>query len=183
MKTTKIQTLNDLFLEELGDLFNAENQLVKALPKMAKATESQDLRSVIEKHTQQTRNHVNRLEKIFKELGQKPAQVVCKAMKGLIEEGEEMVMKSEKSAARDAAIIGAAQRVEHYEIAGYGTAKSHASLLGHKRAEEILAETLQEEKRANENLNELAESNINQEAKTGGKEDFSEEYREEDEEL
>jgi ferritin-like metal-binding protein YciE len=179
MKTPKIETLNDLFLEELGDLFNAENQLVKALPKMAKATDSEDLRSVIEQHMQQTRNHVNRLEEIFKDLGEKPAQVVCKAMKGLIAEGEDIVHKSDRSPARDAAIIGAAQRVEHYEIAGYGTARSHAYLLGHKRAEEMLSETLQEEKQADENLNELAENNINRQAKSGGEDDF----REEDEEL
>src|SRR4051812_37236368 len=110
----KIKTLDELFLEELKDLYSAENQLIKALPKMAKATSSDELKSAIENHLEQTRNHASRLEEAFKELGHKPEQQTCKAMKGLIEEGEEMVQKAEKSAARDAGIIAAAQRVEHY---------------------------------------------------------------------
>lgn len=168
MKTNKIETLNDLFLEELGDLYNAENQLIKALPKMAEASESDELRSAIEGHLEQTKNHTNRLKAIFKDLGHKPTGVECKAMKGLIAEGEEMVHKaSSKSAARDAAIIGAAQRVEHYEIAGYGTAKSHATLLGFKQYEELLDETLKEEKKANSTLNEIAEGAVNPQAKSG----------------
>jgi ferritin-like metal-binding protein YciE len=166
MKTNRIENLDDLFLEELGDLYNAENQMIKALPAMAQAAQSDKLRSAIEEHLEQTKNQFNRLEEIFKDLGHRPRQVVCKAMQGLIEEGKEMIQKSDKNPARDAAIIGSAQRVEHYEIAGYGTAKSHASLLGHKRVEALLAETLQEEKKANATLNTIAETNINVEAKT-----------------
>jgi ferritin-like metal-binding protein YciE len=163
--TTKINSLSELFLEELGDLYNAEKQLIKALPKMAEASESTELRSAIEDHLEQTKNHANRLEKVFRELGQKPNQVTCKAMKGLIEEGDEVVKKTEKGSARDAAIIGAAQRVEHYEIAGYGTAKCHASMLGHSTAEELLNETLEEEKEADTHLNEIAEGSVNEQAK------------------
>jgi ferritin-like metal-binding protein YciE len=164
----KIQTLNDLFLEELGDLYSAETQLIAALPKMAKATNSPELKSALEEHLEKTRMHASRLEEIFKDLGQKPKQVTCKAMKGLIEEGEEMVHKADRSPARDAGIIGSAQRVEHYEIAGYGTAKSHASMLGHSRIQELLEETLEEEKEADKNLNELAENSINAQANEGG---------------
>lgn len=160
----KMKSLNDVFLEELGDLYSAETQLIKALPKMAQATNSSELKSAIEEHLQQTKHQANRLEEIFKDLGQKPGQVTCKAMKGLIEEGEEVIQKADKSAARDAAIIGAAQRVEHYEIAGYGTAESHASLLGHSRVRDLLRETLEEEKKANFRLNEIAENSINEEA-------------------
>ena len=162
--TKKIRSLNDVFLEELGDLYNAENQLIKAIPKMAEATNSTELKSALETHLEQTRNHVNRLEEIFRHLSVKPNGVTCKAMKGLIEESEEVIKKSEQCAARDAAIIGAAQRVEHYEIAGYGTAQSHASLLGYKRVEELLYETLEEEKGANSLLTDLAEGVINSQA-------------------
>jgi ferritin-like metal-binding protein YciE len=160
----KIRSLNDLFLEELGDLYSAEYQLIQALPKMAEASSSNDLRSTIESHLEQTRGQAARLEAIFKDLGQKPRQIVCKAMKGLIAEGEEMIQKSEKCAARDAGIIGAAQRVEHYEIAAYGTAENHAAVLGHSRICELLHETLQEEKDADHKLNGLAEGKINVQA-------------------
>jgi ferritin-like metal-binding protein YciE len=168
MTISKMETLQDVLLEELGDLYSAENQLIHALPKLAKAADSDDLRLVIEEHSEQTKDHINRLEEIFKELGTKPTRVVCKAMKGLIEEGEEVLQKSQKSPARDAALIGAAQRVEHYEIAGYGTARSHASLLGHSRIEELLDETLLEEKQANDILNDIAENDVNSQAKSGG---------------
>ncbi len=157
----KIKSLDELFLEELKDLYSAENQLIKALPKMASATDSDELKAAIEEHLEQTRNHANRLEQAFRELGHKPVQVTCKAMKGLIEEGEETVQKAEKCAAGDAGIIGAAQRVEHYEIAAYGTAHSHASLLGHDRIKELLEETLEEEKEANARLNGIAQESVN----------------------
>jgi ferritin-like metal-binding protein YciE len=163
----KITSLDELFLEELKDLYSAENQLIKALPKMAKATASNELKDAIEKHLEQTRNHASRLEEAFKELGHKPVQVTCKAMKGLIEEGEEVVQKAQKSAARDAGIIGAAQRVEHYEIAAYGTAQSHASVLGYNRVEELLKETLGEEKEADSKLNQIAEGSVNSDAHRG----------------
>jgi ferritin-like metal-binding protein YciE len=161
----KITSLNDLFLEELADLYSAEHQLIKAIPKMAEATTSGDLKMALEDHLEKTHDHANRLREIFAELGSKPAAATCKAMRGLIEEGEDVVHKSERSAARDAAIIGAAQRVEHYEISGYGTAKSHASLLGYERIQELLQETLDEERDADQRLNELAEGSINSQAK------------------
>jgi len=163
----KIKNLDELFLEELKDLYSAENQLIKALPKIAQATRSDELKSAIVKHLEQTRNHASRLEEAFKELGHQPQQALCKAMKGLIQEGEEVVQKAEKSAARDAGIIGAAQRVEHYEIAAYGTAQSHASLLGYNRIEELLQETLGEEKEANSKLNQIAEDSVNPDANDG----------------
>jgi ferritin-like metal-binding protein YciE len=159
--------LDELFLEELKDLYSAENQLIKALPKMAKATTSNELKEAIEEHLEQTKNHANRLEEAFKELGHKPEQQTCKAMKGLIEEGEEVVQKAEKCAARDAGIIGAAQRVEHYEIAAYGTAQSHASILGYNRIGELLQETLGEEKEANSKLGEIAQDSVNTDANHG----------------
>jgi ferritin-like metal-binding protein YciE len=160
----KIKSLEELFMEELKDLYSAENQLIRALPKMAEATTSNQLKTAIKNHLEQTRNHASRLEEAFKELGHKPQQVTCKAMKGLIEEGEEVVQKAEKCAARDAGIIGAAQRVEHYEIAAYGTAQSHASELGYNRIGQLLQETLAEEKEANTKLNEIAEDSVNAEA-------------------
>jgi ferritin-like metal-binding protein YciE len=164
---SKIKSLDELFLEELKDLYSAENQLIKALPKMAKATTSNELKEAIEEHLEQTKNHANRLEEAFKELGHKPEQQTCKAMKGLIEEGEEVVQKAEKCAARDAGIIGAAQRVEHYEIAAYGTAQSHASILGYNRIGELLQETLGEEKEANSKLGEIAQDSVNTDANHG----------------
>ncbi len=158
---TKMKSLNDVFVEELSDLYSAEQQLVKALPKMVEAVTSPKLKTTIEGHLEETRNQVARLEDIFATLGLKPHGITCKAMKGLIEESEEVIKKSDKGAARDAAIIGAAQRVEHYEIAGYGTAQSHASLLGQGQIKELLSETLEEEKGANSHLNDLAEGSIN----------------------
>ena len=151
----KISNLEELFLEELKDLYSAENQLIRALPKIAKATNSNELKSAFENHLEQTKNHASRLQEAFTELGHKPAQVTCKAMKGLIE-GEEVIQKADKSAARDAGIIGAAQRVEHYEISAYGTAQTHASVLGFNRVGELLQQTLDEEKEADSKLNKIA---------------------------
>jgi ferritin-like metal-binding protein YciE len=164
---SKIKSLSELFVEELKDLYSAENQLIKALPKMANATTSDELKMAIQSHLEQTKNHASRLEKVFNELGHKPEQVTCKAMKGLIEEGEEMIQKAEKCAARDAGIIGSAQRVEHYEISAYGTAQTHASLLGYNRIDELLQETLEEEKAANNKLNQIALDSVNSEANQG----------------
>ncbi|MBL8013937.1 MAG: ferritin-like domain-containing protein [Candidatus Omnitrophica bacterium] len=162
---SKIKSLDELFIEEVNDLYSAEMQLVDALPKLADATVSDHLRNVLENHLVQTKDHVNRLDEVFIKLGQKPRAVVCKAMKGIVAEGQEVINKTEKCATRDAAIIGAAQRAEHYEIAGYGTAQSHAGLLGKDDIRELLGETLYEEKEADGYLNELAENVINFKAK------------------
>ena len=160
---SKITNLRDVFVEQLKDLYNAEQQLVKALPKMAKAATSPDLAQGFEEHLEQTKGHVNRLEEIFKKLEEKPTGKKCKAMEGLIKEGAETIEEEASDAAKDAMLIAAAQRVEHYEIAGYGSVKTYANLLGESEAAELLSETLQEEKDTDEKLTEAAET-INAEA-------------------
>ena len=160
----KLDTLQKLYTDELRDLYNAENQLVKALPKMAKATSSDDLKDAFEKHLEQTKGHVERLEQIFEELGENPKGKTCRAMKGLIEEGSEILQQDGEESVLDAGIIVAAQKVEHYEIAGYGSARTFAHLLGQNKAAELLQTTLDEEAETNEVLNRLAESIVNPEA-------------------
>ena len=160
----KLNSLEDLLHHELKDLYSAETQLVKALPKMAKAATHEDLKAGFEEHLEQTKEHVSRLEEIGKILDMSLGGHVCKAMKGLVEEGAELIGEDAESSVRDAGLIGAAQRVEHYEIAGYGTAKCLAETLGHDDVAEILDETLQEEKETDQRLTELAESAINVEA-------------------
>lgn len=160
----KLKTLEDLLIHELKDLYSAEKQLLKALPKMAKAATDQDLRSGFEEHLEQTKTHVERLEKISSELGQSLAGHKCKAMEGLVEEGADLIDEDAEDAVRDAGLIAAAQRVEHYEIAGYGTARAIALQLGHDEIADILEETLDEEKETDQRLTELAESKINEEA-------------------
>lgn len=160
----KLKTLQDLFLHELKDLYSAENQLVKALPKMAKAATNEELKAGFEEHLEQTKGHVERLEQIAEQLGAKLGGHKCKAMEGLIEEGAELIDEDAEDAIRDAGLIGAAQRVEHYEMAGYGTAIALANGLGHTEAAELLQQTLDEEKETDEKLTELAESTINVEA-------------------
>jgi ferritin-like metal-binding protein YciE len=160
----KIQSLQDLFVDELRDLYNAENQLVKALPKMAKSANSTDLQEAIEEHLEQTKGHVERLEQIFEKLELSPKGKKCLGMQGLIEEGKEVLSEDMEDNVLDAAIIAAAQRVEHYEMAGYGTARTFAKMLGQKEAARLLQETLDEESEANEKLTQLAESHINAEA-------------------
>ena len=125
-----MDSLKDLYIDELKDLYNAENQLVKALPKMAKKASAPELKRAFQDHLEQTKGHVDRLEKIFKGLGEKPSGKTCKAMKGLVEEGAEIIKEDGDPSVLDAALIGAAQRVEHYEIAGYGVVRTFASLLG-----------------------------------------------------
>jgi ferritin-like metal-binding protein YciE len=151
------QGLKELYIDELKDLYNAENQLVKALPKMAKAASSDELREGFEKHLEQTRGHVQRLEKIFQALGESPKGKTCKGMQGLIEEGSEATEEDYEGSVMDAALIGAAQRVEHYEIAGYGTVRSMAETLGEDDHVSLLEQTLEEEKETDEKLTELAE--------------------------
>ncbi len=156
-----LKTLDDLFLHELKDLYSAEHQLISALPKMAKASNSEKLRHGFEDHLEQTREHAKRLEQILDSLGKPHRGTKCKAMEGLIEEGKEMIEEKADPEIRDAGLIACAQRVEHYEIAGYGTARTLARLLGNVEAEKLLQQTLNEEKQTDEKLTELAESEVN----------------------
>jgi ferritin-like metal-binding protein YciE len=159
--TLKLNSLRDLFIEELRDLYSAETQLVDALPKMAEAAASQELASAFEHHLEETRGHVSRLESIFNQIGEKSSGETCEAMKGLIKEGEILVKAEGDPDVRDAGLIGAAQRVEHYEMAGYGTARSLARRLGENQTAEILQQTLDEEGEANKKLTSIAESQVN----------------------
>jgi ferritin-like metal-binding protein YciE len=149
--------LKKLYIDELQDLYSAENQLVKALPKMAKAAGSEDLRTAFEEHLEQTREHVTRLDKIFDELEESPKGKKCRGMEGLIEEGSEMIEEDRETEELDAGLIAAAQRVEHYEIAGYGCVRTYANLLGESEAASLLEQTLAEEKETDQKLTELAE--------------------------
>jgi ferritin-like metal-binding protein YciE len=157
----KFETLRDLYVNELRDLHSAEQQLTAALPKMAEAASSAQLKKAFTTHLEETRGHVRRLEQIFNALGEKPSGKTCEAMEGLIAEGESYVKASGDDSVRDAGLIGAAQRVEHYEIAGYGTARSLANRLGEKNAVELLQRTLEEEGDADHKLSEIAEREVN----------------------
>jgi ferritin-like metal-binding protein YciE len=160
----KISTLEDLLADELKDLYSAENQLVKALPKIAKAVASEDLRSALEDHLKQTQKHVERLERICEKLEINPKGKKCTGMEGLISEGTEILNSEGQSESVEAGVIGAAQRVEHYEIAAYGTARAHARQLGFMEAVKLLGKTLQEEKQADEKLTQIAENQVNVQA-------------------
>ncbi len=159
----KLESLNDLFLEELADLHSAETQLVKALPKMANAANDARLRSTFLEHLRETETQLERLNSILARTAHKPSKT-CKAMHGLIDEGAEMAKKRGDPAVIDAGLIGAAQRVEHYEIAAYGCARTYAELLGDAQAAESLETSLNEEKAADEKLNTLAEEIVNPQA-------------------
>ena len=159
-----LDSLHDLYVDELKDLYNAENQLLKALPKMAKAASAPELKAAFEEHLEVTRSQVARLETIFEELEISPKGKKCKAMEGLIEEGKEIMEEKGSPAVVDAALIGAAQRVEHYEMAGYGCVRTFANLLGYAQAAALLQKTLDEEGEADKKLTELAETVINVEA-------------------
>jgi ferritin-like metal-binding protein YciE len=161
-----LDTLEKLYVSELRDLYSAENQLLKALPKMAKGASSPDLKDAFEKHLEQTKGHVERLEQLFEELDETPKGKTCKAMKGLIDEGSEILEEDGEDSVLDAGIIVAAQKVEHYEIASYGSVRTFANLLGQDEAAKLLQSTLDEESEANELLNQLAESVVNQDALT-----------------
>lgn len=156
--------LKELYIDELKDLHSAESQLVKALPKMAKSASSEELRSGFEEHLEQTKGHVGRLERIFEMLDESPKGKKCKGMEGLIEEGSEVMEEEFDGAVLDVALIAAAQRVEHYEIAGYGTVRALAEELGQSEHASLLTETLEEEKQTDEKLTKLAKQ-INAEAK------------------
>ena len=167
--------LKHLYIEELKDLYSAENQLVKAIPEMAKASSSEDLRDGFMEHLGQTKEHVARLEKIFKALGENPKGKKCKGMEGLIREGAELIKEDPAPEELDAGLISAAQRVEHYEIAGYGCVSTYAKILGEDQALSLLRQTLEEEKETDEKLTQLA-GNINLEAASS--EESDEESRE-----
>jgi len=160
----EMEELRDLYVDQLRDLYSAENQLVKALPKMAKAATDEQLKSAFLEHLEETKGHVERLTKIFDKLGAKPGGKKCKAMEGLVEEGKEMIEEDAEPEVMDAGLIAAGQRVEHYEIAGYGTVRAYAKLLGDDSAAKLLDETLQEEGSADKKLTKLAESVINLQA-------------------
>jgi ferritin-like metal-binding protein YciE len=160
----KLNSLRDLYIEELRDLHDAETQLVKALPKMADAAFDGQLKAAFATHLGQTKVHVSRLEEIFQQLGEKPSGETCRAMKGLIEEGKMIIEAEGDDNVRDAGLIGAAQRVEHYEMAGYGTARALARRLGENTASEILQQTLNEEREADELLTDIAETEVNEHA-------------------
>lgn len=156
--------LDDLFLDTLKDIYFAERHILKALPKMAKAAQSPQLKSAFEEHLEQTKNQVNRLDQVFEAMGLKARTIKCQGMEGIIEEGEEISHKRAEPEVRDAALISAAQRAEHYEIACYGTLRTYAKRLGQKEAFDLLGESLEEEKETDKKLTELAEGGINEEA-------------------
>jgi ferritin-like metal-binding protein YciE len=170
---SKIENLRELLVHELKDLYSAETQLVKALPKMAKAATDEDLVAAFEEHTEQTQTHVERLDRIFELLGEKPRGKTCEAMKGLVAEGQEVMSEEATDEVKDAALIAAAQKVEHYEIAGYGTVRTFASLLGQQEVADILQETLDEEGETDKKLTEIAEA-LNVEALAGADEEEDE---------
>ena len=159
-----MKTLNDLFLEELADIYNAEKRIAEALPKLADAARSEELKAAFESHLQETEGHVEKVEEVFRLFETEPREAECEATAGLLEEGDELAESFEDSPALDAALICAAQKVEHYEMASYGCLQTWAILLGNNEAAELLAEILEEEKAADSALNELAKGSINEEA-------------------
>ena len=167
LKTGKIMpsvnSLKDLLLEEIKDLYDAEKQLVKALPKLARAASNEELKKGFTTHLEETKNHVTRLEEVFEKLGATAKGKTCKAMAGLVAEGEEAIELEAPDAVRDACLIGAAQRVEHYEMAAYGTARNFAELVGESDVVDLLQETLDEEKETDKILTSLSDS-VNEEA-------------------
>ena len=168
-------SLQELYVEQLRDLYSAENQLVKALPKMVKAAQSEALRRGFEQHLAQTKGHVDRLEQIFSAMDKSPKGSKCAGMEGLVEEGEEVIREQSGSDALDSGLIASAQRVEHYEIAGYGTVRTFAELLGEEEAVNLLQQTLDEEKETDEKLTELAKQVNAQAMNSGGKSEMDEE--------
>ena len=156
----QLNSLKDLYVEQLRDLYSAETQLVDALPKMAQAASSADLKKAFQSHLDETRTQKQRLEQIFSEIGTTPQGETCKAMEGLIKEGEQVIQANGDPKVKDAALIAAAQRVEHYEMAGYGTVRTYANELGFSNAKSLLQRTLDEEGNADKKLNSLAEGGV-----------------------
>lgn len=163
----KLQNLEKLFVHDLTDLHSAEHQILDALPRMTQKCSDDQLRSILQRHREETEQQVDRLERIFDELGEDSGGQLCEGMRGLIEEGEKMLEEDADPSVRDAGIIAAVQRVEHYEISGYGTAATYANMLDRKEAGGLLRETLNEEKQADQELTELAETTVNPKARTG----------------
>jgi ferritin-like metal-binding protein YciE len=160
----KIDSLEPLMIEELRDILDAEKQVTKALPKMARAASSEQLRAAFEEHQQQTSGQIQRLNQVFEEIGERPRGKTCEAMKSLIEEGQQMLEEVEPGPTRDALLIASAQKVEHYEMAAYGTARTFAALLGHREAARLLEETLEQEKETDARLTNIAVSVSNPQA-------------------
>jgi ferritin-like metal-binding protein YciE len=160
----KLECMSDLYVAELQDAYNAERQLLKALPKLAKAAQTSELKAAIQEHLEETQNHLTRLEKILSDLNERPGGEVCEAMQGLVAEGEEMMKADGEDAVRDAGLIVAAQKVEHYEIAAYGSLRNFAHLLNREDDVSLLEQTLEEEKGADRKLTELAERVVNRRA-------------------
>ena len=160
----KLENLEKLYLDELKDIYDAEHQILKALPKMAKKAAARDLQRAFEDHQKQTEGQVQRLEKVFDRLGKKATRKTCKGVKGLIEEGEEYVKATGDEDTIDASLISAAQRVEHYEMAAYGTLRTYAEILGHDEQARLLQQTLDEEEKTDQRLTKLAQSGINVQA-------------------
>ncbi len=157
----KLNNLNDLFIHELKDVYNAEQQIMKALPKMMEMCSSQDLKNAFQTHLRETETQIQRLEQVFQTIGEKPTGEKCKAMEGIIREAEDMMSEKADADVMDAALIASAQRVEHYEIAGYGTLCTYAKQLGAQDALQLLHMTLEEEKKTDQLLTTIAESKIN----------------------
>ncbi len=168
----QMNTLNDLFLDTLRDMYNMENQIIKALPKMVKYASSAELKNAFEEHLEQTEHQAERLEQIFEKLGARARGKKCYGIEGIIDEGSEFLDKDIEEDVRDAALIAAAQRVEHYEMAAYGCARTWAEQLGLHDVVQLLQESLDEEKAADEKLTNLAEASINQEAMAGTAQEF-----------
>lgn len=162
----QLQTMKELFVHELEDLYHAEKQLLKVLPRIADKASANDLKTAFNKHAQQTEEHVHRLEECFQKLGEKASAVECKAMKGIIEEAEDVLSQEKDGDLLDAALIGAAQKAEHYEIASYGTVTEWAKAMGQEEIRNLLGQTLDEEEETDSRLTDLARSGINQAAKT-----------------
>lgn len=161
---SKMATLEDLYTDMLKDIYSAEKQLVKALPKLAKNAQSPDLKKAFQEHLKQTEGHVERIERIFSDMEGSPRGKKCVGMEGLIEEGNEIMQEDAEPDVLDAGLIAAAQKVEHYEISSYGTARAWAERLGYDKAARLLQQTLEEESMANEKLTQIAESHVNMEA-------------------
>jgi len=157
VSSMKFDSLKSLYIHELNDLYDAEHQLLRVLPKMAKAASSEDLRLVFERHLDQTQEHLVRLESAFSLLKEKPTRTTCKAMKGILEEAEEMIHADGDPAIKDAGLISSAQRIEHYEMAGYGCARTYAEMLDEEGSSDLLQQTLNDERATDEGLTELAE--------------------------